>query len=154
LIPAIGLSLLAAPIAIAGLGWHGGWHGHSGDLTEDQVRSRVTFATDRAFTRIDATDDQRDEISGLIDEALPEMMQYRSQGKDLRQQFRSAMQEDELDARRLEALRQSGISLIDQASRRGLDMMVEVSSVLTPEQRAQLREGWQERRAAWGGGHH
>ena len=51
-----------------------------------------------------------------------------------------------VDANAAEALRQQMLQQHDQASRRMLQAMLDVSRVLTPEQRAQLAQRMQQRR--------
>jgi len=104
---------------------------------------------DRFVSKIDATDAQAAEIDAIVDDLFPDAMNLRKDGKNLRKRFRAAMKADTLDPRELENLRQEGLALADQATKRGLDSLIKLHNVLTPEQRAEIQEHMEARRSRW-----
>ena len=67
-------------------------------------------------------------------------------GRAMREQGMKLFTQPTVDANAVEALRQQMMQQHDQASRRGMLAMVEVSRVLTPEQRKQLADRMGQRR--------
>ncbi len=85
-----------------------------------------------------ATADQRSQIKAIAERTKADMKAQHDSGKALRQQTMQLFAEPVVDANRAEALRQQMLQQHDQGSRRIMQAMLEISRVLTPEQRKQL----------------
>jgi Spy/CpxP family protein refolding chaperone len=68
-------------------------------------------------------------------------------GRQLREQSAALFAQPTVDARAAEALRQQMMARHDQASKRQLQLMLDISRVLTPEQRKLLADRMVQRRA-------
>jgi Spy/CpxP family protein refolding chaperone len=102
---------------------------------------------DRALEAVGASDAQRTQIKQITDAARTDLETQHQAARDLRQQMMQAFTQPTVDANAVEALRQQMLAQHDQASRRMMQAMLDVSRVLTPEQRAKLAERMQQRRA-------
>ena len=69
-----------------------------------------------------------------------DLQAQREAGRALREQARQLFAQPTVDARAAEALRQQMLAQHDQASKRMLQAMLDISRVLTPEQRKQMAE--------------
>lgn len=101
---------------------------------------------DRALTDVGASDQQRAEVKQIMQAAMSDLRAQREAGRDLRAQMMQAFTQPTVDANAVEALRQKMLAQHDQASRRMMQAMLDVSRVLTPEQRTQLAQRMQQRR--------
>jgi protein CpxP len=103
-----------------GFGWFGGRH------------------MERLLDGMDATDEQRAQIRKITQAAMTDLKAQREAGRSLREQGLALFTAATVDANAVEALRQQMLQQHDQSSRRITQALVEVSRVLTPEQRAKL----------------
>jgi protein CpxP len=102
---------------------------------------------ERMLDEVKATPEQRAQIKQLTDAARTDLQAQREAGRKLHEQSRSLWAQPNVDANAAEALRQQKMALHDQASKRGLQLMLDVSRVLTPEQRKTLSDRMQQRRS-------
>jgi periplasmic protein CpxP/Spy len=130
------LSVLAVAItsSLALSAWAMPGHGH-GDRHGDGHAMHG-----RMLDRINATPEQRAQITRITDAGRADMTAQRDAAKALRTQMQQAMSATVVDANAVEVLRQKGMALHDQASKRRTQMMVDISRVLTPQQRQQIAE--------------
>jgi len=132
---ALGLSL-AAGVAWAGLKAQGG-HGHRGAFmarhSPQLIHDFIEFRVDRALGAVDATDEQKRQIQSILAQAF-------EQHAGVREQAAALLTAETIDTAQIEALRAAQIQRIDAASRQLVATLVEVSELLTPEQRRQLVE--------------
>lgn len=87
-----------------------------------------------------ATPEQRAKIEKITASARDDLKAGHELGAKLREQTMTLFAQPTVDAAAAEALRQQMLVQHDQATRRMLQAMVEVSQVLTPEQRLQIAE--------------
>lgn len=159
-------AVLAAVFAVGALGggavvtatdaWshRGGW-GHwggskGGHADPERWKGRME---DRALfwlERVDATDEQREAIRGIVGRTVDDLAGAVGEHRALRREWLTELERPELDADALEALRAKHVALVDRKSRAALGAVVEAGSVLTAEQRRELVEtmSWHRR------GHH
>jgi len=102
---------------------------------------------ERVLDDVGATAEQRTQIRQILDAARTELRSQRDAGRALHEQARALFTQPTVDANAAEALRQQMLARHDQASRRMLQAMIDVSRVLTPEQRAKIGERMNQRRA-------
>ncbi|MDP1691686.1 MAG: Spy/CpxP family protein refolding chaperone [Burkholderiaceae bacterium] len=95
---------------------------------------------ERMLDRVNATTEQRAQIRQIADRAAAERKAQRESGRALREQGLQLFSQTVVDANAAEALRQQMLQQHDQGSRRMMQTILEVSRVLTPEQRQQLAE--------------
>ena len=100
----------------------------------------------RWLDRVNATPEQRTQIEQIIKASAGEMREQREAGRALREQAMALFAQPTVDANAVEALRQKQLAMHDAASKRMTTAMLEISRVLTPEQRKQMAEQMSQRR--------
>lgn len=103
---------------------------------------------ERALDAVSATDQQRSQIRQIAEAATADLKAQREAGKALREQALQLFTQPSVDANAAEALRGQMMAQHDQSSRRMMQAMLDVSRVLSPEQRVKLAELMQQRRDA------
>jgi len=101
---------------------------------------------DRMLERINATPEQRAQIKQITDTAMADMKGQRESGRALHEQAMALFTQPVVDARAAEELRQKQMAQRDATSKRMLQMMLDVSRVLSPEQRKQIADTMGQRR--------
>jgi Spy/CpxP family protein refolding chaperone len=102
---------------------------------------------DRMLDSVDATPEQRAQIKQIVASAREAGRALRAQGQALRDQSAALFAQPDVDARAAEALRQQMLAQHDQASQRRMQTMLDISRVLSPEQRQKLAERMKQRGA-------
>lgn len=112
------------------MGMHGGFHrGHMGDMDIMRLAERLNL-----------TQDQRDKIGKIIDEARPKMRNNAFALMDNRKELHTLMKEDKPDDRKLRSLtRKQGELMADMMYLR-IKMREDIHSVLTKEQLDKMKE--------------
>ena len=100
----------------------------------------------RMLDRVNATSEQRAQIEQIVKANAGEMRAQREAGRALREQAMALFAQPTVDANAVEALRQKQLAMHDAASKRMTATMLEISRVLTPEQRKQIAEQMSQRR--------
>ncbi len=118
----------------------GGWGGRGGEHGGGHGMFMAGRMVERMLDRVNATPDQRAQIKKITESAATDMKAHRESGKGLREQGLAVFTAPNVDANAVEALRQKRMAHHDQASRRISQAMLEVSRVLTPDQRKQLAD--------------
>ncbi len=124
-------TMMMAQGPMGGPGGHGGMFG-----------GMVT----RWLDRVNATPEQRTQIEQIMQANAGEMRAQREAGRALREQAMALFAQPTVDANAVEALRQKQLAMHDAASKRMSTAMLEISRVLTPEQRKQMAEYMSQRR--------
>ena len=123
-----------------GHGGHGGRGGHAMGMFDGRHAEHMLDA-------VNATPEQRAQVKQILQAAKADMSAQRGAGRQLREQSQALFAQPTVDARAAETLRQQMMAQHDQASKRTLQLMLDVSRVLTPEQRKTLSERMTQRRA-------
>lgn len=150
----LAVSAFAVMPAVADGGRHGG-HGHHGGHGGPGMMAfagspeRVDRMVDRMLKDLDATDAQRAQIKQIARTAAAGIKTQREAGRGLRERAMQLFTQPTVDANAVEALRQQQMSQMDQVSRRMSQAMVDISRVLTPEQRTKLGERMKARAQRW-----
>lgn len=100
----------------------------------------------RLLERVNATPEQRAQIQQIMQSGAAEMRSQREAGRALRQEALALFAQPTVDAAALEALRRKELAMHDAASQRMTKSMLEISGVLTPEQRKQMADYMAQRR--------
>jgi protein CpxP len=116
------------------MGGHGGHGGMFGGMMT------------RMLDRVNATPEQRAQIEQIVKANAGEMRSQREAGRALREQAMALFAQPTVDANAVEALRQKQLAMHDAASKRMTTTMLEISRVLTPEQRKQMADTMSQRR--------
>jgi len=99
----------------------------------------------RMLDRVNATAEQRAQIQQIIERNAADRQAQREAGREMRDQAMALFTQPTVDANAVEALRQRQMALADAASKRMTASMLEISRVLTPEQRTQIASDMQQR---------
>jgi periplasmic protein CpxP/Spy len=91
--------------------------------------------------------DQKGQIKTILQTLRNDMQAQRQGGKALHEQAAQVFAAPNVDARAAEALRQQMLARHDASSKRMMQAMLDVSRVLTAEQRAKLFEQMKQRRS-------
>lgn len=127
-----------------GLDGHKGRPGmmHFGDSPEHMARG-----IDRMLDGLNATDAQRTQVKQILQAAAADLKAQHEAGRALHLKGMQIFAAASVDAAAAESLRQQMSAQHDQASKRMLAVMLDVSKVLTPEQRAKVGERMMSREA-------
>jgi periplasmic protein CpxP/Spy len=142
-------------VAVAGTlsvsAWAGG-HGHGsrgGDFGGHGMfmggAEHMGRGLDRMLEGLNATDAQRAQIKQIAEAAATDLKAQHEAARGLREQGLQLFTAPVVDARAVEALRVRKMALHDQSSKRMTQAMLDVSAVLTPEQRVKLGERMKQR---------
>jgi periplasmic protein CpxP/Spy len=93
------------------------------------------------------TEAQRNQVREIARQAATDLRSQHESGRALREQMAAAFAQPVVDAAAVEALRQQRLAQHDAASKRMTQAMLDVSRVLTPEQRQQVAQKMHSRRA-------
>jgi Spy/CpxP family protein refolding chaperone len=93
---------------------------------------------DRMLDSVNATDAQRQQIKQIAQAAKADLKAQHDAAQSLHEQAMTLFTQTTVDAAAAENLRQQMLAQHDQASKRMLQAMLDISRVLTPEQRQQI----------------
>ena len=134
-------AVLAAPFE--GHGNQGGRGGHGGP----GMGMFDGRHAERLLDSVNATPEQRTQIKQILAAAKTDMATQRDAGRKLHQQSQALFAQPTVDARAVETMRQQMLAQHDGASKRMTQVMLDVSRVLTPEQRKTLADHMAQRRS-------
>ena len=140
---------LAAPGGSGGPGMHGG-RGHAEGAGAHAGMGGMAWSprhVDRMLDSVNATAEQRAQVTKIVDAARADMQAQRVTSQSLHQQSQALFAQPTVDARAAETLRQQMMAQHEQASKRLMQVKLDISRVLTPEQRKTLAERMESRRS-------
>ena len=109
--------------------------------------AHMDSSVDRMLDGLKATDAQRSQIKQIATAAAADLKAQHEAARGLHDKAMAIFTAPTVDAAAAEALRQQVLAQHDQASKRVLQAMLDVSKVLTSEQRAKIGERMQQRQA-------
>jgi Spy/CpxP family protein refolding chaperone len=115
-----------------------GEHGGFGPGMFHGSPERIERGVDRMLDGLKATDAQRTQVKQIAVAAAADLRAQRDAGRDLRERQLQLFTAPVVDANASEQLRQQMLAQHDQMTRRVSQAMLDVSRVLSPEQRATL----------------
>jgi protein CpxP len=140
-------ALLVAVLGTAALSsWAQGMHGGPGMHEGPGMGMMAGRGLDRMLDSVNATTDQRAQIKKIADAARADLRAQHEAARGLHQQGMQLFTQPTVDANAAEQLRQQMMQRHDAASKRMLQAMLDISRVLTPEQRKQLADKMAQRR--------
>lgn len=101
---------------------------------------------ERMLDSVDATPEQRTQVRQIAQAAAADLKAQRDAARVLHERQLQLFTQPVVDANAAEQLRQQMLAQHDQRSRRVMQAMLDVSRVLTPQQRQQLAQKLQQRR--------
>jgi Spy/CpxP family protein refolding chaperone len=135
---------VSATVALSAWAQHPGGHGHGGMMGGPGMfmgsPEHINRGVDHMLDRLNATDAQRAQIKAIVQQAAADLKSQREAGRALRERGAQIFTAPTVDAAAAESVRQQMIQQHDASSRRMLQAMLDISSVLTPEQRAKIGE--------------
>jgi Spy/CpxP family protein refolding chaperone len=134
------LGTVATLVAAVAFAHEGGGHQFSKEMSVEDMTAHVDNVMKHVYVEIDATDAQKAELDPIVRQALTDLMPLHGGAHQFHQQAMALITADKVDPAALEAMRAEHVAKIDQASRRLTQLIVDVSEVLTPEQRKKLAE--------------
>jgi Spy/CpxP family protein refolding chaperone len=124
---------------LGGHGPHGGPGGFGGrEMDPEMMSDRIDFGVRWVLERIDATDEQKKQISAIFQQAAEDLKAIHEDQMEQREAMREAMVT--LDKAKVETLRQASITRADQASKRITDAFLDAGALLSAEQRQELAD--------------
>lgn len=140
---------ISATVALSAWAMPGGGHGRHGGMGSHGMfmgsPERMGRAVDHMLDGLNATDAQRAQIKQIVQQAAADLKGQRDSARALREKGMQLFTAPTVDAAAAESVRQQMIAQHDTTSRRVLQAMLDVSRVLTPEQRAKVGERMQQR---------
>ena len=130
---------LAVSAWAQGHGPHGG-EGFGGPGMFMGQPERVARGVDHMLDGLNATDAQRSQIKQIVAAAGADLRAQHVASKGLREQALQLFTAPVVDARAVESARVQAMAQHDQSSKRVTQALLEISNVLTPEQRVKLGE--------------
>src|SRR5262249_23201156 len=124
--------------------WHGHWGGHGrfglDSMSPEAAREHLQVAAKWALRDIDATPEQQEKVNAIVGGAVDDLFALRERHQANRAAFHEELTAAKIDRAALEETRKAEIALADEASRRLVQAVADLSEVLTPEQRQALVE--------------
>jgi len=135
-----GAGMMAGIGVLAAQGMGAMSHGMMMDssATPAEVSAHVDHMLKHLYVEIDATPAQQAQIGPLVQQAVTDLLPLRSQLRADHDQFVTALTQTTVDRNSLETARATHLQLADQASKRIVQLLGDVGSVLTPTQRQAL----------------
>lgn len=141
--------LIAASGAVALSAWAQpgpGGHGGPGMMGWGGGPMMGRHGMDRMLSDVGASDAQKTQIRQIMKSAFDDLRAQREQNRGLHDKAMEVFTAPNVDANAAEAVRQQMLQQHDQASKRMMQAMLDVSRVLTPEQRTKIAERMKQRR--------
>jgi Spy/CpxP family protein refolding chaperone len=124
-------------------GFHHGWRGHWGGraMSPEAAKEHLQIATKWMLRDIDASAEQQERVNAIVNGAVDDLFRLRERHQQNRDAFHAQFGgSGNVDRAALEEIRKSEIALADEASKRLVQALADVSDTLTPEQRQALAE--------------
>lgn len=143
----VGGMLLAISATVALSAWAGpgeGGHGRHGGGHHGMLMGPPRHV-DRMLDGVNASEAQRAQIKQIVAQAAADLKAQRETHRSLRERGMQIFTAPTVDPAAAESVRQQMLAQHDASSRRMLQAMLDISRVLTPEQRAKLGEQMKQR---------
>jgi Spy/CpxP family protein refolding chaperone len=118
--------------------WGGRWGGHA--MSPEAAKEHLQIASKWMLRDIDASAEQQDRVNAIVAGAVDDLFRLRDRHQQNRDAFHAQLGGVTVDRAALEEIRKSEMGVADEASKRLVQALADVSDVLTPEQRQALAE--------------
>lgn len=132
-----GIFLALVPLGAAGC-HHRGHH----QASDEEIAERLEDGAEDVMDMVDATEEQTKKVKGIVVAAAADMKAFREEHKTLKNEFQQALSAPDIDRDQLEGLRVNVLDLVDRASARALEAVVDIALVLDVSQRQKLVSKW------------
>jgi periplasmic protein CpxP/Spy len=122
----------------AGHGPGGSWR--QGAYDPDMVQARIEFATDWILSRVEASDEQHQQVKAIVQATVQDLAPMREQHHQNKQTMLQSLTQPTINRAALGDIRRAELQLAETASERIVAALADVAEVLTPEQRTRLAE--------------
>jgi protein CpxP len=129
-----------------GHGMNADWRGGPGEGMHASWRGGPGFGIDRILDEIDATDEQQDKLEDIFDAARDEIRPLMRDFRDSHEELAELLAAPTVDGAALETMRADRVAAIDNATKKLTAALLQAAQVLTPEQRAELADHFEDRR--------
>jgi Spy/CpxP family protein refolding chaperone len=138
---------------VAATGFKASAHGRRhGPIDPAQLDGHVERMLKHLYVEIDATDEQKQRLEPIAQQAAKDLLPLRDELHAGRRQAIELLTQERVDPAAIEALRARQLRLADDASRRLTRAIGEAAEVLTPAQRKDLAAHFARRHGRWGHG--
>lgn len=105
----------------------------------------------RILGEIDATDEQEDKLEAIMDQLHDDVRPVLRSFRDTREDLAELLSATTVDAAAVETMRAERVAAVDEVSKKVAAALVQAAEVLTPEQRTELKEHFEDRgrRGRW-----
>jgi Spy/CpxP family protein refolding chaperone len=110
-----------------------------------KFNQRIEKRVDRALTGTDATAEQKQKVSTIIEQAYADMKPLHDKRVENRKAMADAMQAQTIDKAKIETLRQEQMKVSDQGSKRFTQALTDAGDVLSVQQRQAFFKNWSDR---------
>jgi Spy/CpxP family protein refolding chaperone len=118
----------------------------SGKGDPAKIQARVEHRLNRVLSTVDATEDQKKQITAIILKRMNDMQPLRQVRNEVREKLATALKSPRIDRAGIEQLRTQQLQLAENMSKGIQDSLLEAAEILSPSQRVALIDRWQARR--------
>lgn len=129
----------------AGFGGWGHHRGMRGPMSPEDMARRIDKSVEWVLSDVGASAEQKQKVAGLAKQALADLVPLREKHQAARKQAIDLLSAAAIDRAALERVRAEELQTGEAASKRLTQALADVAEVLTPEQRAKLRERFDRR---------
>ena len=137
---AIGATMPVAEAALSAIAEHRLGPGPDGPPTAAEARDHAEFFVAFALHRLDATPDQQDRVTKIVDGAVDDLFPIVEKHRANRDELHTILEASSVDRAAIEKLRVEEVALADNLSRVIAAAVGDTAEVLTTEQRGELIE--------------
>jgi periplasmic protein CpxP/Spy len=136
---------------------HAMMQGHGPGMERGMAGPRGAFGfgpenfIDRVLGNVNATPEQKQKVTLIAQNAFSEMRPLREQRRAAQAQLATLLKAETIDRAAIDKLRMEQLATAETVTKRLGQAIAEAAEVLTPAQRQQLVERWENRRRSWRG---
>ncbi|WP_156013158.1 Spy/CpxP family protein refolding chaperone [Thioalkalivibrio sp. HK1] len=130
---------------------HGGYDDAEGKKGQsDRFTKRTKRTVRKMLRRIDASPEQKERIDAIVDRSLDDIHSLRSEFQKSRRAFLALLAQESPDGADLDEVRSEMLHLDNEINARILGAVIEISEVLTPDQRRMVISKFSGKRGFFG----
>lgn len=107
-----------------------------------KFQERIEKRVDKALNGTDATQDQKKQITGILQAAFKDMKSLHDKRAENRKAMRAAMEAATIDPAKIEQIRQDQMKVADESSKRFTKALIDAGNVLNAQQRQAFFKTW------------